>query len=559
MVDLVADTASLLPVNAPQSVTISDSKLPSGESARLLAQPFGRFSVMAALGICCSLVAVACTSLLIPAAPAGMQTSSIGQIEAKAEVNWAYLRPTAKREWCLKIENNVDYIMETITILENTKSASMCCAACTAFPSCQGWTWGKNTSNHHSRGKCWIKKRHSEEIEKNNNTNVMSGVPHPWIKKAGVTKPPASKVGVLQGVRVKDVGHINKVGPTCPGKVVVTGLGAVTVVNAAKSHTNVLGGDAVFSRMYARSYMAEYCAEGRYDNKQYVGINLLGKTFHWTIDLSGTACGCNAVLQLADMRHNSHAGSCHGDHYCDVVGTCGVQCWTIDLMQANMYAFKSTLHAKGDVLGASLGYGGSQAAPVVRDWTSKEYGPGGKCVDTTQPFNVAISFPAQADKLQAFEIELSQNSKPCTLSARQTAYVWGWPPPEKDSWDDLRDALKRGLTPVMAYWKSDNLLWLDGLGEDGRGPCARDQPEYCRDRIRFSNFSISSYVAPIHPPHLSRGSHDMTMPPPHLVSAVSPDNVSEEMHYPQAGVDDQSVVDADFSGAKANTGFFRAD
>merc|ERR1719436_994144 len=46
------------------------------------------------------------------------------------------------------------------------------------------------------------------------------------------------------------------------------------------------------------------------------------------------------------------------------------------------------------------------------------------------------------------------------------------------------------MTPVLSYWSSDDLMWLDGKGADGNGPCASDTPAKCLDSIKFYDFSI---------------------------------------------------------------------
>merc|ERR1719436_1619697 len=46
------------------------------------------------------------------------------------------------------------------------------------------------------------------------------------------------------------------------------------------------------------------------------------------------------------------------------------------------------------------------------------------------------------------------------------------------------------MTPVLSYWSSDDLIWLDGKGVDGDGPCASDTPAKCLDSVKFYDFSI---------------------------------------------------------------------
>jgi len=47
---------------------------------------------------------------------------------------------------------------------------------------------------------------------------------------------------------------------------------------------------------------------------------------------------------------------------------------------------------------------------------------------------------------------------------------------------------------VMSYWSANDMLWMDGVGSDGAGPCPKDNAAACAELVRFSNFSISSIV-----------------------------------------------------------------
>jgi len=45
---------------------------------------------------------------------------------------------------------------------------------------------------------------------------------------------------------------------------------------------------------------------------------------------------------------------------------------------------------------------------------------------------------------------------------------------------------------VMSYWSANDMLWMDGVGSDGAGPCPKDDAAACAESVHFSNFSISS-------------------------------------------------------------------
>jgi len=331
----------------------------------------------------------------------------------------------------------------------------------------------------------------------------VSGLPSAKVRKQGISPPPASKTSKMDGVSPKPVAAAAVTGK-CPGQLMITGHGEVSLVNAAWNtpgapamKVEVLSGDAVIPHMGGRTYFGNGCAEGAYNYAQYAAINLLGKRLRYTTDVSGTGCGCNAALYLTSMQQNKQIGKCE-DYYCDAMGVCGVGCGEIDLQEASQYAWFSTLHtftnASGpDSLGTARGYGGSLGEPPRRDWTNEEYGPGSRCIDTTKPFQVGISFPVNAQgSLAAMEVQLTQEGKSCPLQARIDQYLLKG---GRDGLAELTVALKAGMTPIISYWSSKDMLWMDGLGADGRGPCVKDKPQACPDFVRFFGFSIEAIEA----------------------------------------------------------------
>jgi len=283
----------------------------------------------------------------------------------------------------------------------------------------------------------------------------------------------------------------------CPGVIDLPGYGRVSLVNARwnvpgeaapEIGVKVLNGGFVEPHMGGRTYFAEACTPGIYDHSQYVAMNLLGKTMRYTTDLSSAGCGCNAALYLTSLRQNDRRSEC-GDYYCDASSVCGVACAEIDLQEANLHSWHTTLHAYDDRGGQGVGIGGGGLKwNGFREWTSADYGLGGRCIDTSAPFNVAISFPVdEAGVLTAVEVTLSQSGRPCNLSAKISEYNFNG----RNGMKELSAALDAGMAPIISYWSSDEMLWLDGKGADHKGVCALDSPGQCPDSVKFYDFSIA--------------------------------------------------------------------
>merc|ERR550525_1373799 len=80
------------------------------------------------------------------------------------------------------------------------------------------------------------------------------------------------------------------------------------------------------------------------------------------------------------------------------------------------------------------------------------------------------------------QLSLAQKGKSCTLQARIDGYSKGM--------KELTKALLDGMTPIVSYWADDDMLWMDGTGDDSKGPCKKDSARKCADNVKFYDFSI---------------------------------------------------------------------
>mmetsp|Transcript_45067 Transcript_45067/g.130408 ORF Transcript_45067/g.130408 Transcript_45067/m.130408 type:complete len:424 (-) Transcript_45067:279-1550(-) len=276
---------------------------------------------------------------------------------------------------------------------------------------------------------------------------------------------------------------------SCPGAFSLPGVGSVSLVPTGwtsgvenMSYMQLEDG-GIKTVMGSRAYFASTCTAGVYDNKQYLALDLRGKTFRYTTDMSKAGCGCNAALYLTNLAQNDRPSEC-GDHYCDANDVCGESCAEIDIQEGSRVAWHSTLHTSADHTGLGKGIGGGGPGwSGPRDWSAEDYGPGGRCVDTNFPFNVSAYFPVDDQgKLEAMEITLGQAGRECLLWTRVGGY---------SGMAELDAALAKGMTPIVSYWSSDEMLWMDGKGMDSQGPCWKDLPDRCGEAVRFYGFSVT--------------------------------------------------------------------
>jgi len=294
---------------------------------------------------------------------------------------------------------------------------------------------------------------------------------------------------------------------TCSGTVEFDGYGPVEITttavntdqgdNAARVEVE---GNSIIPHYNGRSYFADTCRNGGYDPKSYLALPLLNKAITFTTDMSELGCGCNAAFYLTNMHQNKDISKC-GDYYCDANSVCGVACHEIDIMEGNAHAFHYTLHAEDDRFGVGGGYGGGgDGWSGPRDWTKQQYGPGGECIDTSEPFQVTAAFPMDSwGMLKAMIITLSQVGKLCNLTGTITEYDGNTTIRQKGSnagMAALTGSLKAGVTPIVSLWGHDDMTWMDGVGADGLGPCLVDSEANCPNFTTMRDFIFTELPPP---------------------------------------------------------------
>merc|ERR1719282_955501 len=75
--------------------------------------------------------------------------------------------------------------------------------------------------------------------------------------------------------------------------------------------------------------------------------------------------------------------------------------------------------------------------------------------------------------------------------------AWGSTLGDYSSMAEMSAALKAGMTPVITYWGSGNVGWLDGVGKDGLGPCNHDNTNPCADSVKLYDFSIVDFKSTV--------------------------------------------------------------
>lgn len=187
-------------------------------------------------------------------------------------------------------------------------------------------------------------------------------------------------------------------------------------------------------------------------------IDVLGKTLHFTVDLSSAGCRNVLAFQAVDAKRNNGC-------YCDgnslsarsddpyYPGNCTgplnqqhQPCVELDFMEANKYVWATTIHAGNVPGGWQSGDAGGRGATRsgIAAW---QYGPGSSVIDTDHAFDVSIGFPEG----QGLKVSLKQNGNGVSFNVGAGADM-----------SQVTEALKRGVTPGFSYWNSpDGMSWYD--------------------------------------------------------------------------------------------------
>lgn len=216
------------------------------------------------------------------------------------------------------------------------------------------------------------------------------------------------------------------------------------------------GGDRMEIPHGGRSYLATSNSLGP-DN--FYGVNLLGGSISYDVNLSQSGCACNAALYLISMpgkdwNGNPNAGD-GKDYYCDANMVGGQWCPEFDIMEANTFAWHSTPHKcdspndKGHYSNCDRG---GNCFQIAHQKLNGIYGPGGQYeINTQQEFHVKASWDGDAN----FRIEMSQNGKTHAMSSDGSCYGY---------LSQIKHDIGSNMAIAVSSWGGprNDMSWLDG-------------------------------------------------------------------------------------------------
>ncbi|KAH7368238.1 endoglucanase EG-1 [Plectosphaerella cucumerina] len=258
-----------------------------------------------------------------------------------------------------------------------------------------------------------------------------------------------------------------------------------------------------------------YLLDGAKD--KYEMLQLTGNEFTFDVDVSKLPCGMNSALYLSEMEADGGAsalnkgGAAFGTGYCDAqcyttpfingegnVEGYGACCGELDIWEANSRAVHVAPHpcnitrlyeCEGEACqfeGVCDKYG--CAWNPYRVEQDDYYGRGPEFdVDTTSPFTVITTFPADADgKLTSIHRSYVQNGRLIRSEVVNNPDL-----PQVNALDDefceatgarrfmelgahegMGDAMSRGMVLAVSLWwdAGGGMQWMDGAAQNA-GPC----------------------------------------------------------------------------------------
>ena len=224
----------------------------------------------------------------------------------------------------------------------------------------------------------------------------------------------------------------------------------------------------------SRAYITSTCDSSFSPAMFTKKIPMLGRVWKFLYNTSSAGCGCNLSLYATAMPamdiNGKPAPTRGGDYYCDANDVESFWCTEMDVLETNIAALQSTLHActLPDTNGYVSSCDKSGCGQNTRKISNTAFGSGSNFqIDTRFPFNVTASFPVDSSGiLLNVTTTLSQGLHSITL-------------PVSCNQDHYRNAslgAKNGMVPIVSVWGSatdgNDMTWLDSPPCDANIGCA---------------------------------------------------------------------------------------
>lgn len=219
---------------------------------------------------------------------------------------------------------------------------------------------------------------------------------------------------------------------------------------------------------YNQSHRLATSSDGQ--DKDWAFVPLFNKTIQWTVDLSTVPCGLNATFYSTNLQQ--------GQAYADACAT-NPGATEFDFMEANQYAWHSTLHLKSNDCGQAppIGYGGTINNPkyLFTDTSTTSqtntYGPGTQfSINTLLPFTATITqtVDSSTGNLTVVNVALTQTGASGTT--RKITAQWDVTNEEYPGWltqfgQQINDT--SSTNGNVLFWS----LWTGGLDWLESPPC----------------------------------------------------------------------------------------